>query len=323
MPPNSNQAATEASNAVADASQDQPYQPVRQPSQRRIASESQTHQDQVHQRMVEEMTAFVTENVCWIVLFVFCLTALFVTMFVLFILALIASVHAIFYGPSCDQPLMYYVIVVILWGQLPGKLTECVAQRCEIYDGDVRKALLSLLFALPSWFLLGWGLYMVRNTQTCEKKNPNLYFAMEHYIYGQVVLLSVLLLIGIAGAFGFRRFLLWAQRFIVRPGCEKAVRKLPKVEPGSRELIDEEDGEIKGCTICFGAMGGEPDLQRTSSGIGAKASEAIVRTPCSHYFHEECLAEWCKNHTDCPLCREPVGEPDPAEPETGEEMTEP
>ena len=26
---------------------------------------------------------------------------------------------------------------------------------------------------------------------------------------------------------------------------------------------------------------------------------------------EECLAHWCKNHTDCPLCRQQVGAPDP------------
>lgn len=30
-------------------------------------------------------------------------------------------------------------------------------------------------------------------------------------------------------------------------------------------------------------------------------------TPCGHAFHQECLAEWIKDHHTCPLCREILG----------------
>jgi len=30
---------------------------------------------------------------------------------------------------------------------------------------------------------------------------------------------------------------------------------------------------------------------------------AIVRTPCNHLFHKQCLAKWCRSHNVCPMCR--------------------
>jgi len=30
--------------------------------------------------------------------------------------------------------------------------------------------------------------------------------------------------------------------------------------------------------------------------------EALVRLPCGHMYHEECIASWTSNHTKCPLC---------------------
>merc|ERR1740133_658422 len=115
-------------------------------------------------------------------------------------------------------------------------------------------------------------------------------------------------------ALGLRRFLLILSSLIVKPGCQAAVHKLPKVDSGSEELVDEEDGGVKACSVCLEDLSEQGNLKRANStmSVGGGQTSAIVRTPCSHYFHEDCLANWCKNHLDCPLCREPVGDPDPA-----------
>merc|ERR1719146_603485 len=33
------------------------------------------------------------------------------------------------------------------------------------------------------------------------------------------------------------------------------------------------------------------------------AERTIVRTPCEHYYHLECLGEWLKLAKTCPICR--------------------
>ena len=30
---------------------------------------------------------------------------------------------------------------------------------------------------------------------------------------------------------------------------------------------------------------------------------ADMRTTCGHHFHSQCLTEWCKRYSNCPLCR--------------------
>lgn len=78
-------------------------------------------------------------------------------------------------------------------------------------------------------------------------------------------------------------------------GCRNDVHKLQKVPPHSCELIDPEDGSMSLCSICSEALDG---------------SEMVVKTLCSHFFHEDCLADWCSNHLNCPMCRRRISETD-------------
>lgn len=72
------------------------------------------------------------------------------------------------------------------------------------------------------------------------------------------------------------------------PASDEAIAKLPK------KKLDEEilGPELKGeCTICIDEM---------------KVGDEAVVLPCKHWFHEQCVVLWLKQHNTCPICRAPV-----------------
>ncbi|PFH62697.1 hypothetical protein XA68_12375 [Ophiocordyceps unilateralis] len=72
------------------------------------------------------------------------------------------------------------------------------------------------------------------------------------------------------------------------PASEEALRTL------ERKTVDRDmlKGESKTeCTICIEDMT-----------IGDQA----VVLPCKHWFHEECVVLWLKEHNTCPICRTPI-----------------
>ncbi|KAM4064704.1 ring finger domain-containing protein [Hirsutella rhossiliensis] len=74
------------------------------------------------------------------------------------------------------------------------------------------------------------------------------------------------------------------------PASEEALKTL------DRKTVDQDmlKGESKTeCTICIDEMH-----------IGDEA----VTLPCKHWFHEECVTLWLKEHNTCPICRTPVVE---------------
>jgi hypothetical protein len=213
----------------------------------------------------------------------------FVVVFVWNIFALFA-----YSDKPCDQPLKYYLVTVFLFGQTMQPLQRALLQ------GRSRTAVRTIRFlgALPGIFLVCWGLYMINNCETCQETNPGLYYPTKFFLFQQIALMC---LIGIASAAwgGGARLLGLLPR--ISTGCEQAVRHtLPKVPADAPELIDESDGTVMDCPICADSFAGEP---------GTPYKE-VVRTPCNHHFHEECLAHWCRKHLDCPLCRAQVGEID-------------
>lgn len=56
----------------------------------------------------------------------------------------------------------------------------------------------------------------------------------------------------------------------------------------SEDYVDEPTAhEKKCCSICL------TDLD----------TERVLRLPCEHFFHKDCLVNWLKRSTVCPLCR--------------------
>lgn len=45
--------------------------------------------------------------------------------------------------------------------------------------------------------------------------------------------------------------------------------------------------DLPHCSICLGEYEDE---------------EELVKLPCKHIFHDECISSWCANHVRCPLC---------------------
>jgi len=253
-----------------------------------VRRQSTLRQQRVHDRINEELRARFARVllVLCVVLGIWLLS--FVVVFVWNIFALFAYSNV-----PCDQPLKYYLVTVFLFGQTMQPLQRALLQ------GRSRTAVRTIRFlgALPGILLVCWGINMINTCQTCQETNPGLYYPTMFFIYQQIALMC---LIGIASAAwgGGARFLGLLPRGV---GCEQAVRQqLPKVPPNAAELIDESDGTVMDCPICADSFAGEPGTQPM----------VIVRTPCNHHFHEECLAHWCRKHLDCPLCRAQVGEID-------------
>lgn len=64
-----------------------------------------------------------------------------------------------------------------------------------------------------------------------------------------------------------------------------------EVEPDiSHEDIKEKDEE-KSCVICISEF---------------EKNQRCTELSCGHYFHTECITEWCKYKTRCPVCRSTI-----------------
>jgi hypothetical protein len=52
----------------------------------------------------------------------------------------------------------------------------------------------------------------------------------------------------------------------------------------------KKDAPDDSCAICFDSL----------------KEKSPLRTECNHWFHEECLDIWLKNHDTCPICRSEI-----------------
>ncbi|CAK9004813.1 unnamed protein product, partial [Durusdinium trenchii] len=248
--------------------------------------------EQVQQRLVLEFMSIVGLCKVWLVILLVLMLAACVTVTVLFVQAIIATLFN--QGKPCDEPLKYYMVATLLWSQVQSWILSCV--RRQLVDrGPFTSMLVSIALSIPGWGILAYGVYMIQRAQSCPKTNPNLFFPLQRFVYAQIAVALITCLLTVLGFFSLRYLLLVVSQLNEQPGCTKAVRDLPTVPKGSEELIDN-DGQIMDCPICMEAL--------------AEPGGEVVRPPCKHYFHQECLLTWCKNHVDCPMCRQQVGKPD-------------
>lgn len=284
--------------------------PTEETPLQRTTSRRADMEQQVNQRRREELGSAFSQDTFMRGLyavaigFLIIVLVAFITYMTLFVRAILA---AIYHGHKpCDQPLKYYSFAILIWGAIGRQLNQQV-MKClqpQMMRNPRNMFLVMMLLSVPLALIISWGALMVISSKTCSRTNPDLYYPTKHYVIFQAAghLLVLLTYISLFLVFPFTSLLSMASlasRLGRSPSCVGAVERLPKIAPDSRELIDPEDGLAMDCAICMETLMGSPD-----SGL------QVVRGPCNHYFHEECLLTWCKSHLDCPLCRNRIGTPD-------------
>ena len=83
------------------------------------------------------------------------------------------------------------------------------------------------------------------------------------------------------------------------PAPEDAIKSLPK-RPVEESMLGN-DGQAE-CSICM-----------ESVSIG----EEVTFLPCKHWFHEQCVTAWLKEHDTCPHCRQGITKPPATQTEPG------
>lgn len=225
----------------------------------------------------------------WVIVLGVAITILIMIVLVcLYVWAVFATLY--YFADPCDEPLKWYVIITLNHPYMLHILFK-INKYCEdrgwasIASSRLNKWWLRALVAL---LLLLWGVCLVCGCDTCQVTNPPLYTAVLWWVSVRVVM-NIFLLFCIALVIYYRHEVsAFLEAMTASPGCVDSIRNLPKISPNSPALLDPEDGLFLRCAICAEALGG---------------AEIAVKTMCSHFFHEECLVRWCKDHIHCPLCR--------------------
>jgi len=157
---------------------------------------------------------------------------------------------------------------------------------------------------VPGWITLCWGYTLIQKCHTCQTTNPGLYDALKAYIYFQIVASCAYVAVIIPAISFAHRFLLMLQAISMGEGvkgCGDKIKDLPKIPSDSPELRDPDDDSLMECCICLTSFA---------------SPTVVVRTPCGHYFHEQCLTRWCQRSVSCPLCKSLIADPDIESPDT-------
>lgn len=71
-----------------------------------------------------------------------------------------------------------------------------------------------------------------------------------------------------------------------------------KVGSTSLVMLKRRDSRVNVCAVCLD----EVEMLRSSVQRIYKKKE-IIKLPCSHIYHSDCLLPWLANNSHCPCCR--------------------
>eukprot|EP00928_Gymnodinium_smaydae_P053354 TRINITY_DN37364_c0_g1_i1.p1 TRINITY_DN37364_c0_g1~~TRINITY_DN37364_c0_g1_i1.p1 ORF type:complete len:309 (-),score=50.67 TRINITY_DN37364_c0_g1_i1:13-939(-) len=203
---------------------------------------------------------------------------------VFFIKAWIVLFHT--WGKSCDRPLHFWLVMTVA---LP-ILGSC----CNRDSGRQRLQILNRFFVVANIVL---GLVWISQVKTCPETDPELYYFAKVYAiflastWAATVVVPVILIIVVN--IGIRYGWLTS-----RKGAKpETINRIETVAYDADLFAAEDDPNdsrpAPECCCCCEAF---------------DSTKTIKRTPCKHYFHEDCLSQWLKLATTCPICRSDLDE---------------
>ncbi|KAH7107206.1 hypothetical protein BKA62DRAFT_686280 [Auriculariales sp. MPI-PUGE-AT-0066] len=82
------------------------------------------------------------------------------------------------------------------------------------------------------------------------------------------------------------------------PAPEDLIRDLPRRKVTVQDFLDaNEDVRGRECAVCKDTLLPSPDS-------GEEGPATLVKLPCMHEFHEDCIVPWLQNNSGtCPVCR--------------------
>ncbi|KAG7389870.1 hypothetical protein PHYPSEUDO_009384 [Phytophthora pseudosyringae] len=94
------------------------------------------------------------------------------------------------------------------------------------------------------------------------------------------------------------------EEFMVIPPHQKEINRRQTAAVLALEDVEVEqhataDCKDRTCCICLNDFDSDEEEE-------AVVEDRMVKLPCSHQFHEDCVIDWFNTSTTCPLCRKPA-----------------
>mmetsp|Transcript_18178 Transcript_18178/g.29047 ORF Transcript_18178/g.29047 Transcript_18178/m.29047 type:complete len:301 (+) Transcript_18178:69-971(+) len=192
------------------------------------------------------------------------------------------SVLSLYMGQECDQPLNAWLLITLLV-PLFNSLLSCLHGRnrgCKV------------LSWMSSLGVLIAGIIFLRQSKTCAKTNPHLYNFARTYVTFLSVSWSCMLAVPsiaiLVIIFGIRYGWFESQSGASPETISSIETVAYDAELFAKDGMMDDNRPTPECCCCCETFGAE---------------KHIKRTPCQHYFHEECLGHWLKVAVTCPICR--------------------
>jgi hypothetical protein len=200
-------------------------------------------------------------------------------------------VLVITYGGPCDRPLWWW-----LFGHCVLSLLR------ELLDYPYKNVVLGLHIM---WTCCGMAWFS--QAMQCRDTNPELYTWVQVILFVATIILIATTLLPLTVYFTVLMLVLLVNSGLIygkaaRSGTLERLAVI-EFEPDAFAPPDTSAEDVRPageCCCCTDHFDHEKE---------------IVKTPCAHFFHKECLGDWLKLAKTCPLCRCDLEEALWAEPE--------